>query len=97
MMVQQRRDVVVESFRACGIDPVSQKGTFCIWAPLPKKVERSKERHFDALGKIAVRMIPGSMYGKHGEGYFRIAPTQPKYRLEEAMAPLQGLCSWNGG
>ncbi len=33
-------------------------------------------------------MIPGSMYGKYGEGYFRIALTHPAKRLGEAMARL---------
>jgi len=33
-------------------------------------------------------MIPGSMYGKYGEGYFRIALTHPAERLGEAMDRL---------
>jgi LL-diaminopimelate aminotransferase len=40
------------------------------------------------LEDIAVWMIPGSMYGKHGEGYFRIALTHPAERLTEAMDRL---------
>lgn len=96
-MYQRRRDVVVEGLRACGINVVSPKGTFYIWAPLPKGVERSKEWCLDVLKRIAVWMIPGSMYGKHGEGYFRIALTQPEERLAEAMGRLKGLCSCNGG
>jgi len=34
-------------------------------------------------------MIPGSMYGAHGEGYFRIALTHPSARLAEAMDRLK--------
>ncbi|RPJ03746.1 MAG: hypothetical protein EHM37_24390 [Deltaproteobacteria bacterium] len=33
-------------------------------------------------------MIPGSMYGQYGEGYFRIALTHPAERLGEAMARM---------
>jgi aspartate/methionine/tyrosine aminotransferase len=34
-------------------------------------------------------MIPGSMYGRHGEGYLRIALTHPVDRLAQAMQRLQ--------
>jgi len=38
-------------------------------------------------------MIPGSMYGTFGEGYFRIALTHPVARLEEAMQRLKKMLS----
>jgi LL-diaminopimelate aminotransferase len=38
-------------------------------------------------------MIPGSMYGKYGEGYFRIALTHPAERLKEAVKRLKKLMS----
>jgi LL-diaminopimelate aminotransferase len=56
---------------------------------LPAGDQSSKEWCFNLLDKIAVWMIPGSMYGKYGEGYFRIALTHSKARLAEAMERLQ--------
>jgi LL-diaminopimelate aminotransferase len=91
-MYQRRRDVVIEGLKACGIDLAAPKGTFYIWAPLPKGIEKSKAWCLDVLDKIAVWMIPGSMYGKYGEGFFRIALTQSENRLAEAMERLKGLC-----
>lgn len=88
-MYQERRDVVVRGLRRSGIDVDSPKGTFYIWAPLPEGVINSKEWCLKVLDEIAVWMIPGSMYGKHGEGYFRIALTHPVQRLEEAMTRLR--------
>jgi LL-diaminopimelate aminotransferase len=87
-MYQERRDVVVQGLRKCGIEVESPKGTFYIWAPLPKGEANSKEWCFKVLDQIAVWMIPGSMYGKYGEGYFRIALTHPVKRLAEAMERL---------
>jgi len=87
-MYRERRDVVVEGLRKCGINVDRPKGTFYIWAPLPKGEENSKEWCFKVLDGIAVWMIPGSMYGKCGEGYFRIALTHPVERLAEAMTRL---------
>jgi LL-diaminopimelate aminotransferase len=88
-MYQERRDVVIKGLKNCGIEVESPKGTFYIWAPLPQGVQSSKEWCFNLLDKIAVWMIPGSMYGKYGEGYFRIALTHSKARLAEAMERLQ--------
>ena len=89
MMYQERRDVVVKGLKKCGIDVESPKGTFYIWAPLPKGITNSREWCFKVLDGIAVWMIPGSMYGKYGEGFFRIALTHPVERLAEAMARLE--------
>jgi LL-diaminopimelate aminotransferase len=91
VMYQERRDVVVEGLKKCGVDVESPKGTFYIWAPLPKGVTNSKDWCFKVLDQIAVWMIPGSMYGEHGEGYFRIALTHPVERLSEAMERLEKL------
>jgi len=88
LMYQERRDVIVEGLRNCGIEVDSPKGTFYIWAPLPEGVTNSKEWCFKVLNEIAVWIIPGSMYGKYGEGYFRIALTHPVERLKEAMTRL---------
>jgi len=93
LMYQKRRDVVIAGLRECGIDVDSPKGTFYIWAPLPEGVTNSKEWCFKVLDEIAVWMIPGSMYGKYGEGYFRIALTHPAERLGEAMERLKKYLS----
>jgi LL-diaminopimelate aminotransferase len=89
VMYQERRDVVIKGLKNCGIEVDSPKGTFYIWAPLPAGVTSSKQWCFNMLDKIAVWMIPGAMYGKYGEGYFRIALTHSKARLAEAMERLQ--------
>ena len=88
-MYQDRRDVVVQGLRDCGIELQNPKATFYVWACLPQGVKVSKEWCFKVLDEIAVWMIPGSMYGQYGEGFFRIALTHPVPRLEEAMARLK--------
>jgi LL-diaminopimelate aminotransferase len=92
-MYQERRDVVVNGLKRCGIEVDSPKGTFYVWAPLPKGAGLSKDWCFKILDAISVWMIPGSMYGRYGEGYFRIALTHPVGRLQEAMDRLAGYLS----
>lgn len=87
-MFTERRDVVVDTLGKLGIKAARPKATFYVWAPVPKGHGSSKEFCFSFLEKEAVWMIPGSMYGQYGEGYFRIALTHSAERLGEAMARM---------
>ena len=41
------------------------------------------------LEEAAVVISPGSMYGRSGEGYFRISLTTPDERLSEALERMR--------
>lgn len=92
-MLQDRRDVVVQGLKEAGLDLAVPKATFYCWAETPDGFKDSRDFCFKVLDEIAVWMIPGSMYGKHGEGYFRIALTHPAARLQEAMERLKSFLS----
>ena len=87
---QERRDVVVDSLRRMGFEVFKPKATFYVWSRVPRGYT-SRDFCFSVLERANVWMIPGSMYGPSGEGYFRIALTHPSDRLAEAMSRLQGL------
>jgi LL-diaminopimelate aminotransferase len=89
-MFQERRDVVVNGLREVGLEVESPKATFYIWSTIPKGFT-SQDFCFKVLDAANVWMIPGSMYGKHGEGYLRIALTHPADRLADAMNRLKGF------
>jgi LL-diaminopimelate aminotransferase len=88
-MYRERRDVVVKRLTEMGLELKNPKATFYVWAGVPQGVADSKDWCFKVLDAVSVWMIPGSMYGKYGEGYFRIALTHPADRLEEAMDRLR--------
>ena len=92
-MYQERRDTIVQALLDMGIELGNPKATFYVWACTPRGFGTSKDFCFKVLDEIAVWMIPGSMYGKHGEGYFRIALTHPADSLAEAMARLKRFMS----
>jgi LL-diaminopimelate aminotransferase len=85
---KERRDVVVKGLRGIGLEVQSPEATFYVWSTIPKGYT-SQEFCFKALDEANVWMIPGSMYGKYGEGYLRIALTLPVDRLAEAMRRLK--------
>ena len=87
---QERRDVVVKGLREIGLEVEMPRATFYVWSTVPKAYT-SSDFCFKVLEEIDVWMIPGSMYGKYGEGYLRIALTHPVDRLEEAMERLNNF------
>ncbi len=88
-MYRERRDVVIKGLREIGMEVEVPKATFYVWSRVPEGIKDSKEWCLKVLDEIAVWMIPGSMYGSHGEGFIRIALTHPVARLEEAMDRLK--------
>ena len=87
---QQRRDSVIRGLQDIGLDVYPPKGTFYIWARVPQGYT-SHEFCFKALEGANIWMIPGSNYGKYGEGYLRIAITRPIEVITEAMRRLKKL------
>jgi LL-diaminopimelate aminotransferase len=93
LMYQERRDVIMDGLARCGLEAERPKATFYVWVKVPQGYGGSKEFCFKVLEEVAVWMIPGSMYGKYGEGYFRIALTQTAPRIAEAMDRLKNFLS----
>ncbi|MDX1566937.1 MAG: aminotransferase class I/II-fold pyridoxal phosphate-dependent enzyme, partial [Longimicrobiales bacterium] len=87
---RRRRDAVVEALRGEGFEVEAPKATMYVWIPLPEG-ETGEEFARRALEEQGVVILPGSALGKGGEGFFRIALTQPEERLREGAARLGRL------
>ncbi|MDQ2621678.1 MAG: LL-diaminopimelate aminotransferase [Actinomycetota bacterium] len=84
----RRRDLTVETLRSIGVDVKSPKGTIYVWAPVPGGYTSTSFCE-KVLDEAAVVISPGSMYGRSGEGYFRISLTTPDDRLTEALERMR--------
>ena len=84
----RRRDLVVDTLRTIGVDVKSPKGTIYVWAPVPEGYTSTSFCE-KVLEEAAVVISPGSMYGRSGEGYFRISLTTPDERLTEALERMR--------
>jgi LL-diaminopimelate aminotransferase len=84
----RRRDLVVDTLRAIGVDVASPKGTIYVWAPVPDGHSSTSFAEM-VLEEAAVVISPGSMYGRSGEGFFRISLTTPDDRLVEALERMR--------
>jgi LL-diaminopimelate aminotransferase len=85
---RRRRDLVCDALAEIGVGVTPPRGTIYVWAPVP-------EGHTSAsycelvLEESGVVVSPGSSYGPHGEGFFRISLTIADERLSEAVERLR--------
>lgn len=84
----ERRDVMIDGLNALGWNLAKTKATFYIWAPVPKGYN-SAEFAEVVLEKAGVIITPGTGYGVHGEGYFRISLTIDKERMVQALKRME--------
>lgn len=81
---EERRDILVNGLNAMGWNLEQLKATFYAWAPVPKGYTSAEFCEL-ILEKAGVIITPGNGYGPHGEGYFRVALTVEKDRMQEAL------------
>ena len=89
-LYQERRDVVMSGLAELGIKAKTPKATFYVWAEVP---EGYNSTSFVAhlLEKAGIVTTPGNGFGDPGEGYFRIALTVSKERLQEAIDRIKKI------
>jgi LL-diaminopimelate aminotransferase len=79
-ILQERRDLLVEALRKMGYKCDKPKATFYVWVNCKGDSMQFASKVLDA----GVVLTPGVGFGKFGEGYARIAFTQPKERIIQA-------------
>jgi LL-diaminopimelate aminotransferase len=85
--LQVRRDAAVDALRAHGFVVEVPKAAMYVWIALPAGIA-SADFSSRALEEEGVVTMAGSGFGPGGEGFFRIALTQPAERIREAVARL---------
>ncbi len=83
-ILQQRRDLLVETLCKLGFEVEKPKATFYVWV----NCKCDSMKFVAKLLDVGVAVTPGSGFGKHGEGYARITFTQPKERIAEACSRI---------
>lgn len=81
---QRRRDIVVGTLNAVGLQVDRPKATVFVWVPVPDG-HTSESFATLILDQAGVVVPPGNSYGPNGEGFIRISLTVKDDRLEEAL------------
>ncbi|MDD4238407.1 MAG: LL-diaminopimelate aminotransferase [Desulfotomaculaceae bacterium] len=84
---QERRDILIEGLNSLGWNLPKPKASFYVWAPVPKGYTSASFAEL-VLEQAGVVITPGNGYGQNGEGYFRMALTIEKQRIQEALDRL---------
>ena len=82
---QQRRDMILRTVRAIGMEADTPKASLYVWA-LPPKGYGSIEFADKVLLETGVSFTPGDAYGPSGQGYIRISMGTETKKIAEAMA-----------
>jgi LL-diaminopimelate aminotransferase len=87
---KQRRDIAVQNLHRMGLLAEKPKASIYVWCPVPEGWLCEPFADY-LLEKAHVSVAPGTVFGQHGEGYFRIALTAPEHRIDEAMQRIAQL------
>ncbi|EKP93747.1 LL-diaminopimelate aminotransferase [Thermaerobacter subterraneus] len=88
-LYEARKELVLRTLHEVGIAATRPRATFYIWARVPERFPSDGDFAAFLLREAGVVVSPGSAYGDHGAGYFRVSLTVPDARLAEAMDRLR--------
>ncbi len=84
---KKRMNVFREGAARAGWHIPQSPATMFLWAPIPDNI-LAVDFALTLIRKAGVAVIPGTAFGKHGEGYVRIAMVTSEDRLREAARRL---------
>jgi LL-diaminopimelate aminotransferase len=87
LIMQERRDLLVDTLCDIGLQCDKPKATFYVWVNCKGPSMNFAAKLLDA----GVAVTPGIGFGKHGEGYARMTFTQPKERIATACERIRTL------
>lgn len=89
-LYKERAQAAEEGLKSLGWEiKKPARGTLYIWAPIPARYKSSLDFAADMLDKAGIVVPPGIGYGEYGEGFFRIALSADKSRIDEAIQRMK--------
>ena len=92
---KERRDVMIEAFRAAGWELPSPNAGMFIWAPIPEPYKHLGSLEFSKLllTKAQVAVAPGVGFGEYGDDHVRIALVENPQRIRQAARNIKAFLS----
>jgi LL-diaminopimelate aminotransferase len=83
---KRKQEFMVKGFKELGY-PLENvpAATFYLWLPIPPRYKTSLEFCYDLLETSGVVIVPGSSFGKCGEGFFRVSYVCSEKDLETVL------------
>lgn len=86
---EKRGNLLVEGLNQIGWNIDKPHGSMFVWAAIPPKYKLSLEFTFELMEKAGVIVVPGSSFGKYGEGYVRFALVQSEEKIAHAIENIK--------
>lgn len=95
--LKERMNFVYDRLVSMGLEVIKPKGAFYIFPSIKKFGLTSEEFAERLLKEAKVAVVPGSAFGKGGEGYIRISYCYSRETLEKALNQMENwiLCNFN--
>ena len=87
---RQRRDCVLSTLRAMGLDATIPKASLYVWSPVPVGFT-SAQFVSHLLETTGISLTPGTVFGQGGEGFVRIALSSPTEQINAAMQRIRAI------
>jgi len=86
----KRRDAFIKIINNYNVYPMVPKATMYVWMKIPSKYT-SQEFANKLLDERRIVVSPGDSFGKHGEGFIRIALVEPEELVIEAADAIGSM------
>lgn len=87
---ERRRDRVVQTLQAVGLDAIPPKASLYVWTRIPQGFS-SAEFTAKLLDEANIVVTPGNGYGQYGEGYIRLSLTIGDDDMERGLERLASI------
>ena len=87
-----KQKIMLDGFKALGWDMSKicyAPATFYLWLPIPPRFNSSADFCKQVLETSGIVFVPGSAYGKYGEGFFRLSFVDEDEKLLEVFQRLK--------
>lgn len=89
---RKKQELLVKGFKELGWDVdnlIIPKATFYLWLPIPPRYNSSEEFCNSLLETSGIVVVPGTGFGKYGEGFFRISISPGEEALQEVIVRMK--------
>lgn len=87
-MYQRKQEIMVKGVKELGWEVeklIIPKATFYLWLPIPVRYSDSSRFMQDLMGISGIVVVPGTGFGKYGEGFFRMSLVSSDESLQEVI------------
>ena len=88
-LYEERCMTLCRGLSRIGWDVPDGQGTMFVWAPIPKNYTSCEKFAVDLMEKAGVITVPGTAFGKLGEGYVRMALVYPAEEIKKAVQAIE--------